>query len=61
LLHWESETLAQLLGQTPEEQAFLEAGLLERAAGLDRLTGRAVSATEVIATFQQVILSMSQA
>jgi lipoate-protein ligase A len=60
LLHWESETLAQLLGQTPEEQAFLEAGLLERAAGLDRLTGRAVSATEVIATFQQVILSMRQ-
>jgi hypothetical protein len=35
--------------------------LLERAAGLDRLTGRAVSATEVIAAFQQVILSMSQA
>jgi len=61
LLHWESETLAQLLGQTPEERAYLEAGLLERAAGLDRLTGRAVSATEVIATFQQVILSMSQA
>ena len=61
LLHWESETLAQLLGQTTEEQALLEAGLLERAVGLDRLIGRVVSATEVIAAFEQVIVSMSQA
>lgn len=55
LLHWESETLTQLLGKTIEEQAVLEAGLLERAIGLDRLTGRTVSAAEVIAAFEQVV------
>jgi lipoate-protein ligase A len=55
LLHWESETLAQLLGKTIEEQALLEADLLERATGLDRLTGRTISAAEVIAAFEQVV------
>ena len=60
LLQWETETLAQLLGQTVEEQSLLEVGLLDRAVGLDRLTGRAASAAEVIAAFEEVIFSMDQ-
>ncbi len=58
LLQWETERLAVLLGQTSEEQALLEAGLRLRAAGLDELTGRNVSATEVIGAFEKVILSI---
>lgn len=56
LLHWETETLAQLLGHNAEEQAILREGLLERAVGLDTLAGRALSAAEVIAAFERVVL-----
>jgi lipoate-protein ligase A len=55
LLRWETETLVQLLGHTPQEQAILREGLRERAVGLDSLAGRAVSAQEVIAAFEKVI------
>lgn len=58
LLHWETEPLVQLLGRTPEEQAILREGLLERAVGLDALAGRAVTAEEVIAAFETVLFSM---
>jgi len=34
LLHWETETLAQLLGHSPKEQDILRTGLLERAIGI---------------------------
>ena len=57
LLHWETETLAHLLGHTSAEQALLRAGLLERAIGLDTLMGRTVAAEEVIMAFEQVICS----
>jgi len=56
LLHWETETLAQLLGHTPEEQTLLRDGLLERAAGLDTLLGRPIAPQEVIAAFEGVLL-----
>lgn len=55
LLHWETGTLAQVLGHTPEEQAILREGLRERAMGLDSLAGRSISAQEVIAAFERVI------
>ncbi len=55
LLQWETETLAQLLGHTPEEQALLREGLYERAVGLDTLAGRKVTAEEVIAAFEGII------
>jgi lipoate---protein ligase len=55
LLQWETETLAQLLGHTPEEQAGLREGLYERAVGLDTLAGRKVAAEEVIAAFEGFI------
>ncbi len=55
LLHWETETLAQLLGHTTEEQAILREGLRERAVGLDILASRAISAQEVIAAFERVL------
>jgi lipoate---protein ligase len=55
LLHWKTETLAQLLGHTPEEQTLLRDELLERAAGLDTLAGRSIAPQEVIAAFQQVL------
>jgi lipoate-protein ligase A len=55
LLHWEAEPLAQLLGHTPEEQAILREGLLERAVGLDTLTGWVVTAEEVMEVFEDVI------
>ena len=58
LLHWETEELAQLLGHTPEEQALLREGLRERAIGLDTLAGRSVTAEEVIAAFEQTLLSL---
>src|SRR5436309_4246564 len=50
LLHWETGTLAKLLGRAREEQALLEEGLLERAVGLDRLAGHTINATDVITT-----------
>lgn len=55
LLHWDPAELAQLLGQTAEEQACLRAGLLARAVGLDVLAGRIIGADEVIAAFEGVI------
>jgi lipoate---protein ligase len=58
LLHWETETLAQLLGHSPEEQDILRTGLLERAIGLDTLAGRSISAREVISAFEDVIFTM---
>lgn len=58
LLHWQTETLAQLLGHTPEEQALLREGLYQRAVGLDTLAGRVIGAQEVITAFEQVIFAM---
>src|SRR5947209_19454325 len=58
LLQWETETLAQLLGRTPLEQALLREGLYERAVGLDTLAGSVIGAEEVIAAFEQVIIAM---
>ena len=58
LLQWETDTLAQLLGRTPEEQAVLRRGLFERAVGLDTLAGRTITAEEVIVAFERVIFSM---
>jgi lipoate-protein ligase A len=57
LLHWETETLAHLLGHTREEQALLQKGLLERAAGLDVLLGHSIDSKEVITTFERVVIS----
>ena len=58
LLHWQTETLAQLLGHTPQEQALLREGLYQRAVGFDTLAGRVIGAQEVIAAFEQVIFAM---
>lgn len=55
VLHWNTTLLAQLLGQTAEEQQLLQTGLLERAIGLDTIAGRNVSADEVIAAFERVL------
>ncbi|HLI09483.1 MAG TPA: hypothetical protein VKV40_23175 [Ktedonobacteraceae bacterium] len=55
LLQWETGTLSQLLGHTPEEQAILREGLRERAVGLDSLAGRAVPAHEVITALERVL------
>jgi lipoate-protein ligase A len=57
LLHWDTTTLAQLLGHTDEEQALLNEGLRTRAIGLDVLAGRTVQASEVITAFEHVITS----
>ena len=55
LLEWDIEPLVELLCHTPEEQAILREGLPERAIGLDTLSGRAVSATEVISAFEEAL------
>lgn len=55
LLHWETETLAKLLGHTPEEQALLREGLHERAVGIDTLAGRVITTEELISTFEKVM------
>ena len=55
LLHWETATLAKLLGHTPEEQALLRRGLQERAMGIDTLAGRVITAEELITTFEKVM------
>jgi lipoate-protein ligase A len=55
LLHWETERLALLLGHTSDEQATLREGLRERAAGLDELAGRVISAQEAIRAFEQAL------
>jgi lipoate---protein ligase len=57
LLHWETETLAHLLGHTREEQEILQKGLLERAVGLDLLLGRVADNKEVMDTFERVVIS----
>ncbi|MEO8972617.1 MAG: hypothetical protein ABI406_13590 [Ktedonobacteraceae bacterium] len=57
LLHWETETLAKLLGQTLEEQALLREGLRERAVGIDTLAGRVITAEELITAFEEVLHS----
>ncbi|MEO7022430.1 MAG: ligase [Ktedonobacteraceae bacterium] len=57
LLHWESETLAHLLGHTPEEQTLLRQELPKRAVGLDELTQRVVTAQEVILAFETTLLA----
>ena len=58
LLHYETQALAELLGHTPEEQALLHEGLLERAAGLDTLAGHIVTAEELITAFERVIFAL---
>jgi lipoate---protein ligase len=60
LLQWETGMLAKLLGRTLEEQTLLEEGLLERAVGLNRLADHTINATEVIAAFEQVVLSIDR-
>lgn len=55
LLRWESETLARLLGQNADEQDLLRTTLPTRAVGLDELTGRAVTAQEVIQAFETAL------
>ena len=60
LLQWETATLAKLLGRSLDEQAWLEEGLQERAIGLDRLADYTLDAAEVIAAFEQVVLSMDK-
>ena len=58
LLRWETETLAQLLGHTPEEQDILREGLKERAVGLDTLAGRPSEAQAVIEAFETALCSL---
>ena len=55
LLKWNHESLVELLGHTPEEQAILREGLPERAIGLDVLTGRTLPAIEVISAFEETL------
>ncbi len=55
LLHWETETLAQLLGHSPEEQDILRTGLLERAIGLDTLAEHTIPVSEIISAFENTI------
>lgn len=57
LLHWETDTLAQLLGHTPQEQAILREGLKERAVGLDALAGHPISAQAVMQAFETALFS----
>ena len=57
VLHWDTTLLAYLLGHTEEEQSLLRIGLQERAVGLDTMTGRSISALEVISVFERFIVS----
>ncbi len=59
LLHWETETLATLLGHTLEEQSILRDGLRERAVGLDTLAGRVIPVETIIETFEGVLAMMN--
>lgn len=56
LLSWDTTLLAQLLGHTEEEQQLLRSGLQERAVGLAELSGRMITAEEVIAAFERIIV-----
>jgi lipoate-protein ligase A len=58
LLHWETDTLAELLGHTAEEQELLRIGLRERAIAVDELAGRSISAEEIIEVFERVVTSL---
>ena len=58
LLTWDKEPLVALLGHTLEEQTILREGLSERAIGLDTLTGRPISALEVISAFEKALKSI---
>jgi lipoate-protein ligase A len=60
LLRWESETLARLLGHTPNEQELLRRKLPERAVGLDELANRCVTAQEVIEAFETSLFSLRE-
>lgn len=55
VLHWDSKPLAQLLGQTEEEQELLHIGLNERVVGLDTLAQHVISSEEVIRAFEQAL------
>ena len=59
LLHWDTTTLARLLGQTTEEQELLQQGLRERAFGLDTLVGRSIGIEETIKAFESIVSTMS--
>ncbi len=61
LLNWEVETLAWLLGQTPEEQALLRQELPERAVGLNELAHHAIAAREIILAFEMALSQSSMA
>lgn len=55
LLHWETDTLAELLGHTAEEQELLRTGLYERAVAVDELAGHRISAKEIITVFERIV------
>jgi lipoate-protein ligase A len=59
LLHWNTESLAQFLGHTAEEQYILREGLRERAIGLDTLAKRTVGINEVIAAFEHTVVALA--
>ncbi len=59
LLHWDTTTLATLLGQTEEEQTLLHQGLSERAVGLDTLAGRSVGIEETMIAFESVVTKLA--
>lgn len=56
LLHWETDTLAYLLGHTVEEQRLLREGLQQRAIGVDTLAGRTITADEIREVFHQIVV-----
>jgi lipoate-protein ligase A len=58
VLHWETETLADVLGHTPAEQAKLRDGLVDRAIGIDTLAGRVIPVEEIVAAFERVVVEM---
>jgi lipoate---protein ligase len=58
LLTWDIEPMVELLGHTPEERTILREELPERAIGLDTLTGRTISAIEVISAFEEALKTM---
>ncbi len=55
LLHWDTSTLARVLGHTEEEQALLHEGLKQRAVGLDTLAGRSIGIEETIKAFESIV------
>lgn len=57
LLHWNAPLLARLLGHNAEEQETLRSGLQERAVGLDELSSQHIGINEIIAAFEQIVVS----